>query len=649
MYFQRLFITLLFILFSQSGFSDSFYRLPHNPQITKAEEYILLNHIDSANLILNEIKDTTFASYIRFINTKILKADITYKDLNIFMLAINNKSEIPPLYCHQFLQRQSIKVPSSKNPIDRDYVNLTSTYLTFLADRGFMKEASVIFEEYSAYLSNYPKNSRLEKIAYFAKNIYPIMLAMASKNLEEGIKLSQENIDLAHSINESKFLIKAYSVSLPFIMMQGDLNKYIETCQQIIDLEDQRTVKTTQYTVTIFNLLDALMYQAHSSKDLSKIEHIKNLLDKAYESTALNTKINSYNYYVQFLLLIDEDSKEAKRILDQFKVNNIPELCQLTISESKKIFTNIELVSIYNILINTLKVKGYFKEALDLSQQSNQLVRKSYNEDLSEQLAKHKVSIAEKQEAHAVQLLETKSELYRYIFIVLFIIIIIIAWTIRLQNTKNKALDKSNKEKLLLLKEIHHRVKNNFQIASGLLELQFKDVQDEEINTLVQQWQTRIKSMTSIHQKLYQNDLLMIDLYDYISSISNDLSKIYGDHKTDIRIDIKAQYFVDIDTAVNLGLILTELITNAFKYGKKNNVLSLSIKCEKHKDEYKLYVSDSGEGIHSSIDILKSDTLGIKLIKQLLKQLQGQLNYQNKDGAHFSLAFKDSTQRILVD
>ncbi len=600
-------------------------------------------------MVLGTIKDTVYTEYVQFLNKHILTPNVSYNDLSTFIVTLNNKSEIPTIYCHQFLQRQNITTPDPTKGINYDYVVLVSSHLTLLADRGLMNEAAILFEEFDKYLKHFSKKTRTEKIAYFARNVYPIMLAMASQNLEQGLPLCAENLELAQSLDEDKYLIKAYALSLPFIRLQGDLNQYINTCKQLIDLEDKLPVKTPQYSTTIFNLLDALIYKAYMSKDLNDIDYIKNLLDKAYQSTSIITHINSYNYYVQFLKLVDEDSNAAQAIFKQFNVKNIPELCELTLAKSKDQFAKVELISIYSVLKNTLKAKGYYKEALKISDESNILIRENYTEDLSEQLAKHKVSIAENEKEHAVQLLETKSEVYTYIFVFLLIVIIIIAWAIRLQITKNKALDKSNQEKLLLLKEIHHRVKNNFQIASGLLELQFKDVQDEEINRLVQQWQTRIKSMTSIHQKLYQNDLLMIDVHDYISSISNDLCKIYGDHKTDVQIDIKKQYFVDIDTAVNLGLILTELITNAFKYGKKNNILSLFIACEKNNNEYKLFVSDKGNGVDASIDLMKSDTLGIKLIKQLLKQLQGSLSYHNNNGASFALQFKDSTQRILVD
>lgn len=649
MLLNRLPLIVLFMTISLITKAESFYNLPHNASITKAEQFILLNQVDSAKNVLVDIKDTLYTNYVDFLEKQILKENISYKDLNTFMLSINNKSEIQPILCHKFLQKQSIKSPNPKTGLNMEYVNLMSTYLTFLSDRGLMNEASEIYDQYDAYLKHFSRDTRNEKVAFFAKNVYPIMLNMARENIEDGIRLCNKNIEIAKEIDEPKYYIKAYSLKLPFIMLQGNLNEYITTCQKLIDIEDGQPTKTTQYSITLFNLLDALIYKAHSTHDLSQINTIQSLLHKAYNSPKKITKINSYNYYVQFLKLVDEDSKEAQDVFKQFNVKNIPELCDLTISESKDIFVNVELISIYGVLIRTLKYKGYFKEALELSLRSNDLIRKNYNEDLSQQIAKHEVSIAEQQKENAIQRLESKSQLYTYIFVFLFVIILIIVWAIRSQVAKNKALDRSNKEKLILLKEIHHRVKNNFQIASGLLELQFKDIEDDKITSLVQQWQARIKSMTSIHQKLYQNDILKIDLKDYITSITNDLNNLYGNDKTDIQIDIKETYEVDIDTAVNLGLILNELVTNAFKYGKKQNRLSLSITCKKHHDTYSLNVADKGEGISSSVNLEENNTLGIKLIKQLLRQLQGSFNYQYLEGASFTLQFKDSEQRILVD
>ena len=132
----------------------------------------------------------------------------------------------------------------------------------------------------------------------------------------------------------------------------------------------------------------------------------------------------------------------------------------------------------------------------------------------------------------------------------------------------NKELDARNAEKEVLLKEIHHRVKNNLQIISSLLDLQSKDIDDEGALSAVADGQSRVKSMALIHQKLYQTeDIATVDFGSYATDLCSQLAALYPD-MDNTKLDIEGNGIeLDIDTAIPLGLILNELVTNAFKYG----------------------------------------------------------------------------------
>jgi len=220
----------------------------------------------------------------------------------------------------------------------------------------------------------------------------------------------------------------------------------------------------------------------------------------------------------------------------------------------------------------------------------------------------------------------------------------------KLLSEKNEIVNTSLKEKELMVKEIHHRVKNNFQIVSSLLELQNKGIEDKKALALANEGQTRVKSMAMIHQRLYQNESGLIDFDDYIHHLVKELSTLYAsDAKVETNVSSEDMLF-DVDTAIPLGLIINELITNAYKYAFKDNEnskLNISIK-KVTEGNYKLEVSDNGNGIDPSFNIKTAKSLGLRLVNRLTKQLHGKVSLVNEDGANFEILFKDINTRRQV-
>jgi two-component sensor histidine kinase len=226
------------------------------------------------------------------------------------------------------------------------------------------------------------------------------------------------------------------------------------------------------------------------------------------------------------------------------------------------------------------------------------------------------------------------------------VVVIITVLSILFLRSSNKKIKKRDREKLLLLQEIHHRVKNNFQIVSSLLQLQTKGIKDAKALELAIEGQNRVKSMALIHEKLYQNENLIIECEDYITSLVEDISKVYQSTLVENEIRIPSNFNIDIDTAIPLGLILNELITNAFKYAFSNsNSNKLVITCIQNKVYNVLSVSDNGEGIVDGMYLKKSDNIGLKLVRSLAKQLHGYLEYEFNEGATFKVYFKETSLR----
>jgi two-component sensor histidine kinase len=217
---------------------------------------------------------------------------------------------------------------------------------------------------------------------------------------------------------------------------------------------------------------------------------------------------------------------------------------------------------------------------------------------------------------------------------------------------RTKELNKSLQQKEVLLKEIHHRVKNNLSIISGLLDLQSSSTENEQAKLAMQESQNRISAIALIHQRLYQNENMgAIEIKGFVEDMYGQIATVFSSIDVKIKTTfIIPDVFLDIDTAVPLGLIINELITNSFKYAfNKANEGSIKINFEENQTgHYTLTYNDNGPGLPASLDFAKGKTLGIRLIKLLSQQLSGKAVYENEDGSPtFIITLKDSNTRNL--
>jgi two-component system, sensor histidine kinase PdtaS len=213
---------------------------------------------------------------------------------------------------------------------------------------------------------------------------------------------------------------------------------------------------------------------------------------------------------------------------------------------------------------------------------------------------------------------------------------------------KNGIIRKSLLEKETLLKEIHHRVKNNLQIISSLLSLQSNTVKNKKMLGAFQESQQRLHSIALIHQKLYQNEnLSIIAMQEYIDDLVGAIHNTFCAKNKNIAYTLDAgDICLDIDMAVPLGLIVNELATNAYKYAfahVKDGALAISLKRTDAK-QCQLTVKDNGPGLPEHLIIAKAESLGLRLVTILSRQLQGQLETKSDGGAEFSLVFTEVVQ-----
>jgi PAS domain S-box-containing protein len=205
-------------------------------------------------------------------------------------------------------------------------------------------------------------------------------------------------------------------------------------------------------------------------------------------------------------------------------------------------------------------------------------------------------------------------------------------------------VEASLRDKEVLLQEIHHRVKNNLQIISSLLDLQSQRLQDGQILELFQESQNRIKSMALLHQELYlSGNLDRINFADYIYSLINHLIQTYCVNSFDVNVELNIEDVVlDINTAIPCGLILNELISNAFKHAfPRNTQGTIWVEVKLENDQIALVVRDNGAGFATAVEVDKVNSLGLELVKALTQQIQGQIEVERDRGTTFTIKFSN--------
>jgi two-component sensor histidine kinase/CHASE2 domain-containing sensor protein len=209
----------------------------------------------------------------------------------------------------------------------------------------------------------------------------------------------------------------------------------------------------------------------------------------------------------------------------------------------------------------------------------------------------------------------------------------------------NQVLTNLLKEKDVLLKEIHHRVKNNLQVISSLLNLQANTIEDPFTRQVFSESRNRVRSMALIHEKLYQSgDLSKIDFPDYIRALTRGLQSTFGGQASQVRIAVEAEEIqLSVDAAVPCGLIVNELVTNCFKYAFKDcRSGEVRVGLKRVQDaRLKLFVSDDGVGFPKSIDFRSTDSLGMQIVTTLTEQLDGTISLRNGIGTTFDIEFPE--------
>lgn len=300
--------------------------------------------------------------------------------------------------------------------------------------------------------------------------------------------------------------------------------------------------------------------------------------------------------------------------------------------------------------------QGQYKQSLDYWRQSVAIKDSIFNQEknaaMQEMLTKYET---EKKEAENEYLLaqnqvkdlqlknaHRQRSFFMLILIALAIILGVIFYAYRTKQKSNKALGEKNDiiskalaEKEILLKEIHHRVKNNLQVISSLLSLQSRRVKDEATATAILESRNRVKAMALIHQNLYREENLTgVNASEYISKLVENLFDTYNVNTNQIQFEKDIQPLnVDIDTIIPFGLIINELISNALKYAfPEGSTGKIKVQLKEEAGKLALEVEDNGVGLPEGFNLQKLNSFGYKLIHVFSKKMQAVLDVQSQHG-----------------
>jgi two-component sensor histidine kinase len=215
----------------------------------------------------------------------------------------------------------------------------------------------------------------------------------------------------------------------------------------------------------------------------------------------------------------------------------------------------------------------------------------------------------------------------------------------KIVSERTSELNFKNKQKELMLQEIHHRVKNNLQLISSLLRLQTNFKGDKDVDEILANCNNRIKCMAILHDKLCQaNDYSEINSQEYFEELTSYVSENY--ENTDIQAKVELQVVpltLHINKLIPCGLIVNELISNAYKYAfnenSSNNLIRISFSKNSFSDNYELSITDNGKGIPENFNFDDQVGLGLTIVHSLVEQLDGRIKFERNNGTVINISF----------
>ncbi|MDT7831220.1 sensor histidine kinase [Flavobacteriaceae bacterium S356] len=458
---------------------------------------------------------------------------------------------------------------------------------------------------------------------------------LEEKSIDEIKKLIAEKI----KINYNDLLSHDYAYLSWCYSDLDDVKNMRKYAQLALDTALEESKANSFVSLSYFYLGLASAYirngqlnQCQKYLELGKQDLLKNQLDPLKD---FDYRLTSTEYYLKLGRIEDAE----KLGLSLFK--DFPQREQ------------IERIHIYKLLYLIYEAKEDYKKSFNHFRRYTHLTDSVYSVKKANSLVYYQTiyETEKKEKDLAIQQSKIESQTAQQTYLIIGIVgltlILIGAFLFirKIISQKNQIEKEEQKvaeslvEKELLLKEIHHRVKNNLQIVYGLIHKQSRSSDDEKFKSLMEDSQNRIKSMAMIHQKLYQNNSFKeVDMKSYITELIKDIDATFKNRNQKIHTKVKmAVTKFHMDIAIPLGLILNELLTNTYKHAFNNSDGNVFVSIEKKEGLHEIKVKDDGIGIPNDLEIENSSSLGMSLIAGLCQQMKATFNYKNSNGSEFTI------------
>lgn len=301
----------------------------------------------------------------------------------------------------------------------------------------------------------------------------------------------------------------------------------------------------------------------------------------------------------------------------------------------KAFSTDAQYDSITHVLFNAEKEKQISELEIqyDVKEKQNEILLLKTKEALQHQTIRQKTN-------------ERNAWLAGALLLSLIVSVIYIAYRQKKKaNTvltiQKNTIEKQHHEKELLLREIHHRVKNNLQVVSSILSLQSYKIADKNVSLAMKESRARVEAMSMIHRELYRDEQLThISIHTYLQKLLDHVSKSYGFDETNLATDVEVQVEeVDVETAIPLGLIVNEVLSNSFKHAFSDEPKPhITLKLQRENDNLLLTIKDNGKGL---TETPSSNSFGMELVQSLTKQLKGSFTTDHSAGTAYSFILRE--------
>lgn len=641
----------------------------NNLSVSLAQNYLFENKIDSLKFVLKSIASSKEKTILEKISTN--KAQ--YADYICFLEVYNFTDKSSLLKMNKFINSK-VKEPIFAEKINLDYVKVKWFQIYQLLNDDNLNLAFNESKKLNTYVGKYKNKDNLinYKKAIIYTRLYPMVVKSIERDIKTGKNLCLNSLKEAQLLNDDFLISFAKTYLKEFLIHEEDLDGFIKTCEEIFSIEEKHKVKSVFYESNIQHYLDGVMFKGNFDPIV-----VENLLDELY--SIQRTKYKSYILYAQYVQYNVDNKLSSNRIFEKFKVNNLKELCDFFINDSKNNLNSNDLIYLYNECASILSNSGNFKDAYRLKSSETFLTKEIYSKELSQSLADFDIQEKNFENAKLVQInKEKEAKLSKQRLIIFGISAALLLFTVlsyflhKTIKQRNKVyakleianndLNRLNSLNQKIFSVISHDFKTPLVTLSMLLSILKKKNTDTSLNPYVDEVNTQFESANEILNNLLNwaksEQTLNNDSLDAKSNVNkkameicNQLKHLAESKSITIQKNIPDTIEVNIPADI-LRIVFRNLLSNAIKFSNENSKIEIHFDIKSNA----LSIKDYGIGIDTQKlnELFKKEVvstfgtnrepgfgIGLYIVSELLYKYKCKIKVESElnKGTQFTIQF----------